>query len=114
MEKHSNPTTGFASSTDDHHFRREDRVVRWQRISGHIAAHPADLFIALDNIDRWLALGRVHPAPLLEWRDRIHAAQSSQQGFQDLIAFLAAPNHDSERIKSCSPFAGLPCLKQPE
>jgi hypothetical protein len=102
------------SATDDHHFRREDRVLRWHRIAGHIAAHPADLSIALDNIDRWLALGRVHPAPLLEWRDRIHAAQNSPEAFQDLVAFLAAPNHDSERIKSCSPFAGLSYLNHPE
>ena len=102
------------STTDDHHFRREDRVVRWQRIAAHIAAHPADLSIALENIDRWLTLGRVHPAPLLEWRDRIHAAQNSPEAFQDLVAFLAAPNHDSERIKSCSPFAGLSCLNPTE
>ncbi len=101
-------------STDDHHFRREDRVLRWQRIAGHIAAHPADLVIALDNIDRWLALGRVHPAPLIEWQDRIHAAQNSPEAFQEFIAYLAAPNHDSERIKSCSPFAGLSCLNPTE
>jgi hypothetical protein len=101
-------------STDDHHFRREDRVVRWQRIAAHIAAHPADLSLALNNIDRWLALGRVHPAPLIEWQDRIHAAQNSPEALQDLVAFLAAPNHDSERIKSCSPFAGLSCLNPTE
>jgi hypothetical protein len=108
MVDSSNPTT------DDHHFRREDRALRWQRIAAHIAVHPADLSIALDNIDRWLALGRVHPAPLLEWRDRIHAAQNAPHAFQDFLTFLAAPNHDSERIKSCSPFAGLPCLIEPK
>ena len=108
MENASNPPA------DDHHFRREDRVLRWRRISAHIAEHPADLTIALDNIDRWLALGRVHPAPLLEWRDRIHAAQNSPDSLRDLVEFLAAPNHDSERIKSCSPFAGLSCLNPTE
>lgn len=102
------------STIDDHHFRREHRVIRWQRIARHIAEHPFDLSIALDNIDRWLARGRVHPAPLLEWRDRIHSAQNSPKAFQDLIAFLDAPNHDSERLKSCSPFAGLSCLDQPQ
>lgn len=114
MENRSHPAVNSASTTDDHHFRREDRVLRWQRIADHIADHPADLSIALDNIDRWLALGRVHPAPLLEWRVRIHAAQNSPDGARDFIAYLAAPNHDSERIKSCSPFAGLSCLNQPE
>lgn len=102
------------STTDDHHFRREDRVVRWQCIAAHIEAHPADLSIALDNIDRWLALGRAHPAPLIEWQERIHAAQDSSEAFQDLVAYLAAPNHDSERIKSCSPFVGLSCLNPTE
>jgi hypothetical protein len=101
-------------TTDDHHFRREDRALRWQRIAAHIAEYPADLSIALDNIDRWLALGRVYPAPLLEWRDRIHAARISSDEFEDFIAFLTAPNHDSERIKSCSPFAGLSCLNPME
>jgi hypothetical protein len=114
MERHLDPSTESIPTTDDHHLRREDRVTRWQRIAGHIAANPADLSIALGNIDRWLDLGRVHPAPLIEWRQRIHAAQRSAEGFQNLVDFLAAPNHDSERIKSCSPFAGLSCLNQPQ
>ena len=75
------------------------------------AGHPVE---ARAFGDRWLALDRVHPAPLLDWRDRIHAAQNSPEAFQDLVAFLAAPNHDSERIKSCSPFAGLSCLNPTE
>ena len=94
--------------SNDHHFRREDRSLRWQRIAGHLATHPADLTIALDNIDRWLALGRVHPAPLVEWRARIHAAQDSPTAFREFIEFLAAPNHDDGPLKSCSPFVGLP------
>jgi hypothetical protein len=92
---------------NDHHFRREDRTLRWQRISNHIRSHPDELSIALANIDRWLEPGRVHPAPLLEWRKRIHAAQDSPAAFNELIDFLAAPNHDAEPIKSCSPFVGL-------
>lgn len=92
---------------NDHHFRREDRTLRWRRIASHIAEHPAELAIALANIERWLAFGRVHPAPLLEWRSRIHAAQSSPAAFSELVAFLAAPNHDDGPLKSCSPFVGL-------
>lgn len=94
-------------ASDDHHFQREDRTLRWQRIAGQIAAHPEDLHIAMENIERWLTLGRVHPAPLLEWRERIQDAQASEEAFKDLIAFLAAPNHDTETLKSCSPFVGL-------
>jgi hypothetical protein len=94
-------------SEEDHHFRREDRGDRWRRIAAHVAKQPEDLAIALANIDRWLALGRVHPAPLHEWRSRILAAQASAAAMQELIDYLAAPNHDSEPLKSCSPFAGL-------
>ena len=95
-------------SDDDHHFRREDRLVHWQRIARHIERHPEDLTIALENLDRWLALGRVHPGPIHEWRRRIVTAQDSPDGMRELLDFLAAPNHDSEPIKSCSPFVGLP------
>ena len=94
-------------TADDHHFRREDRALRWQRIASHIAMHPEDLAIALANCDRWLALGRVHPAPLREWQRLIRAAQSSPAALEEFVRFLAAPNHDSQQLKSCSPFAGL-------
>jgi len=93
---------------DDHHFRREDRASRWQGIARHIEAHPEDLAIALENLDRWQALGRVHPGPIHDWRERIHAAQASEEGMRGLLKFMAEPNHDSEPIKSCSPFVGLP------
>ncbi len=95
-------------TADDHHFRREDRTVRWQRIAAHIAERPQDLAIPLANCDRWLALGRVHPAPLLEWRRLIEAAQRSPEAMADFLQFLATPNHDAEPLKSCSPFVGLP------
>ena len=95
-------------TADDHHFCREDREVRWRRIASHIEGHPEDLAIALANCDRWLALGRVHPAPLREWQRLIHAAQTSSEALHNFVLFLAAPNHDAQPIKSCSPFVGLP------
>ena len=98
---------------NDHHFLREDRKVLWQRIARHIETHPEDLRTALENLDRWEAVGRVHPGPLREWRERIVAAQRSEEALQELVAFLAAPNHDSEPLKSCSPFVGLPIQSQP-
>jgi hypothetical protein len=97
-------------AADDHHFLREDRTLLWRRISSHLAGHPEDLQIALENIARWMKSGRLHPAPLLDWRERILAARESPEKFDQLIAFLAEPNHDSEPIKSCSPFVGLPLL----
>jgi hypothetical protein len=99
-------------SSSDHHFLREDRTVRWQRIARHIETHPEDLSIALENLDRWETLGRVHPGPLHAWRNRILAARASDEDLQALVAFLAAPNHDAEPLKSCSPFVGLPISPQ--
>lgn len=99
-------------SSSDHHFLREDRTVRWQRIARHIETHPEDLSIALENLDRWEILGRVHPGPLHAWRNRILAARESDEALQALVAFLAAPNHDAEPLKSCSPFVGLPISPQ--
>jgi hypothetical protein len=98
----------IAMSVEDHHFRREDRASLWLRLARHVEAHPDDLVIALENLDRWQALGRVHPGPIHEWRKRILAAQNSPEGMRALINFMAEPNHDSEPIKSCSPFVGLP------
>lgn len=92
---------------DDHHFLREDRTLRWQRIAQLVDKNPSNLYIALENIQRWLTLGRVHPAPLLDWKQRIHQARQSPDDFAQFVSFLAAENHDSFAIKSCSPFVGL-------
>lgn len=94
-------------SSQDFHFGRQDRAELWQEIAKHIEARPQDLGIALDNLDRWETLGRVHPAPLREWRQRILAARNSTAGMQELLTYMRAPNHDSEPLKSCSPFVGL-------
>lgn len=99
---------------DDHHFRREDRAQRWRRIAAHVERHPEDLEIALENLDRWEAFGRVHSGPIRDWRERILAARSSPEARRALLDFLAAPNHDSEPIKSCSPFVGLSPKHQPD
>ena len=91
-------------SATDHHFAREDLAQRWRRIARQVAAHPEEIAVALANLDRWQAHGRVHPAPLLAWRQRLLAAQQSPAALSELISYLAAENHDSEPLKSCSPF----------
>lgn len=95
-------------SAADYHFLRDDRASHWRGIAEQVRQHPEVLEIALANIERWLAWGRTHPAPILEWRRRIHAAQASPATMEELVLFLAAENHDSEPLKSCSPFVGLP------
>jgi hypothetical protein len=85
-------------SVTDHHFRREDRDVMWRRIARHIDAHPGDLAIALDNLDRWESLGRVHPGPIHEWRGRILAARESREHLRALIESLEIPIELTPRL----------------
>ncbi len=92
---------------EDPHFHKRDHVARWQRIAAHLAIHPEDFEIALENLDRWEKLGRVHPRPIREWRALIQAACQSPEAMRELLAWLAAPNHDAEPLKSCSPFVGI-------
>ncbi len=92
----------------DPHFRIKDHAARWRRIAEHLRAQPGDFAIALENLDRWEHRGHVHPTPLREWRRRIQVAQASPADMEDLLAWLAEPNHDAEPLKSCSPFVGLP------
>gem|GEM_PF-3044743 len=61
--------------TNDHHFLKEDRAVRWHRIAGLVRENPGNLDVALGSIARWLALGRGQPAPMLDWRERIVIAR---------------------------------------
>lgn len=93
--------------TDDFHLYRTDRLQIWQATAAHIKKHPETLAIPLSNISRWLAKGRLHPGPLLEWRQRIRLAQSSAEELDQLVAYLAENNFDSEPLKSCSPFVGM-------
>jgi hypothetical protein len=92
---------------DDFHLYRTERLQKWQVTAAYVKEHPEALEIPLANIERWLAKGRLHPAPLLEWRQRIRLAQASAEELDLLVAYLAANNCDSEPLKSCSPFIGM-------
>ena len=91
----------------DFHFQRSDVPTHWRQIADRVESDPLLLQLAMDNIQRWLARGRLHPAPLLEWQRRIREAQSSTGGMTQLLNFLRADNADAEPIKSCSPFPGV-------
>jgi hypothetical protein len=58
-------------------------------------------------LQRWLASERLHPAPLLEWKRRIEAAQAGGEGLLQVLLFLREDNADAEHLKSCSPFVGI-------
>ncbi len=79
----------------------------WNAIADRIQSDPDCLSLALDNIDRWLKSGRLHPAPLREWREMINEALSNTQKMILFLQYLREDNHDSEQLKSCSPFPGL-------
>lgn len=96
---------------DDFHLYRSDRHAKWRQLALDIPNHPEILAAALDNIDRWLTRGRLHPAPLLEWRQRIHLATSTAAEMRRFLEFVATDNFDSEPLKSCSPFISLPVVR---
>ncbi len=52
------------------------------------ATRAALLCIPLDNIDRWLANGHTAPHRLAQWRQIIHRAQASPEGFGELLTLL--------------------------
>lgn len=79
----------------------------WNAIADRIERDPTCLSVPLNNIERWLKRGRVRESPLIEWRRRIVSAQGGAAEFDELINFLRAENHDSEPLKSCSPFVGI-------
>ncbi len=58
---------------------------RWKKLARHLRDHPEAFDIALENLDRWEKWGRVHPAPLHEWRRRILEARSSPSAMDDLL-----------------------------
>lgn len=93
---------------DDFHLYRSDRLSKWRQLALDIPDHPEILAAALHNIERWLARGRLHPAPLLEWRQRIHTATSNKAEMQRFLEFIASDDFDSEPLKSCSPFIPAP------
>lgn len=94
-------------SLQDPHLFRPDRRRLWNRIALKLEGSRDSLHLPLENIERWLQHGRLHPAPLLEWRDRLTKAQASDEAWFELLNFLKADNCDEESLKSCSPFVGL-------
>jgi hypothetical protein len=92
---------------NDFHLYRKARPLHWREITARLREQPESLAVPLANIERWLAKGRLHPAPLIEWRRRILLAKSSPAEFASLLDYLEADNEDSEPLKSCSPFVGM-------
>lgn len=99
--------------SDDFHCFRTDPLIRWQGIAAALESNPDAWEWALANIERWLAQGRLHPAPLLEWREWLLAGCQEQAQRQVLLEALRHPPADAhqDQLRSCSPFVGGPFLK---
>ena len=91
----------------DPHLFRPDRRQLWNQIALKLEGSRENIQLPLENIERWLQRGRLHPGPLLEWRDRLIKAQISDEAWADFLDFLRADNCDAQPLKSCSPFVGL-------
>lgn len=97
-------------SAPDFHLFRTDPQVRWQGIAAVLAMNTESWEWALSNIERWLAQGRLHPGPLLEWRQVLREAHDHEEARGKLLNQLrrAPANAHEEQLRSCSPFVGGP------
>ena len=76
------------------------------------AGRAALLRIPLDNIERWLANGHTAPHRLEQWREIILRAQSSAEGFEELLTLLRDPGQPARRLRDFAPFAGALTLDE--
>ena len=95
---------------EDYHCFRTDPLVRWRSIADVLEARPEAWAWALANIERWLAQGRLHPAPLLEWRQLLREGRDEGVKRDALLKALRTPPVDAhqEQLRSCAPFVGGP------
>ena len=96
--------------SEDYHCFRTDPLVRWKGIADVLEADPAAWDWALANIGRWLAAGRLHSAPLLEWRQLLVNCRDHPASKSTFLEALRHPPADShhDQLRSCAPFVGGP------
>jgi hypothetical protein len=97
----------------DFHCFRSDPLARWRGIVAVLETQPEAWEWAQANIDRWLAQGRLHPAPLLEWRQWLREGCQEPAKREVLLEALRHPPADAhqDQLRSCSPFVGGPFPK---
>ena len=99
--------------TEDFHCFRSDPLIRWQAIAAALETNQAAWDWALANVERWLSQGRLHPAPLLEWRQWLLDGSQDPAKRAALLEVLRRPPEDAleDQLRSCSPFVGGPFPK---
>ncbi len=74
---------------------------RWLFLAGKLESEPDLLSIPLENIERWLAGGRIgNPWALHEWSAMIVAAQGSSSKMGELLDFLRDDGELARQLKS--------------
>jgi hypothetical protein len=97
-------------NTEDFHLFRTDPLVHWRGIANVLETRPEAWEWALSNIERWLAQGGLHPAPLLEWRQWLLEGRNERARRDAMLEALRTPPVDAhqDQLRSCSPFVGGP------
>lgn len=81
---------------------------RWLFLADKLEIKPELLAIPLNNIQRWIASGRLGDLWALErWKKMIEDAQGSNSEMVHLLAMLRDDGENARQLKSCSPFAGV-------
>lgn len=86
---------------------------RWLFLADKIENDVSLLSIPLENIERWIAEGRLgNTWALVEWKSIIEASQASAAGMADLLKLLRDDGERARQLKSCSPFPGVLTRKE--
>ena len=76
-------------------------------VADKLERDPSLLRIPLENIERWLTNGHTAPHRLEQWRQIILRAQTSEEGFRNLLSLLRDHSEATERLRDFAPFAGV-------
>lgn len=85
--------------------RKEDAVSRL--IADKIEANPSLLAKPLANIERWCAQGIWAQDKLALWREKIEAAQRSEEALARLLDLLRDGSEEARYLRGFSPFSGM-------
>lgn len=91
-----NPSIGDSRSHD-----------RFCLIAEKFPSDPKRIGVAIANVDRWLAAGHGAKKRLLQWREMLVAAQTSDNGMAALRDLLRDDSEEARFLKGFAPFPGV-------
>ncbi len=87
--------------TDPDPLRNVQSLALHAAIADKLAGDPTLVAVARANLERFAALGTLHPHYADGWRRRLDGPRD------ELLAFLRDPGQESRDFRSASPFAGI-------